>query len=260
MKLPLFASRFLNHLPKLIAQPLSLALELSKHEDFGIREFRRIEHDIKRSDDWRTLNRKLLEIRNRYSVNTLDAPKYLDTDYWLRVNILRAARIGLHRSPALKILDLGCGSGLFLLVCRHLGHQVWGADQPAQAMRDCEKLVYGSFISSLHIEMMPLHIERFKHIELPAQYDLITAFLICFNRCNKADEWGAKEWEYFVHDACKNLHDEGRLVLSLNANRERYGKLEFYDEPTQHIFSALGTINRPGEVIICTQGGCPLGA
>ena len=74
---------------------------------------------------------RLAELRARY----LDAKdgggvgnsaKFVDADYWLKVNVERAQDLQLDRSKPLRILDLGCGAGWFLYVCERLGHEAVG--------------------------------------------------------------------------------------------------------------------------------------
>src|SRR4249920_2891537 len=59
-----------------------------------------------------------------------DAPKFLDLDRWLEVNLARAEKLGLNEPRNLKVLDLGSGAGQFLFVCNSLGHEVIGVDLP----------------------------------------------------------------------------------------------------------------------------------
>jgi 2-polyprenyl-3-methyl-5-hydroxy-6-metoxy-1,4-benzoquinol methylase len=40
--------------------------------------------------------------------------------------------LGLHKPEPLKILDLGCGSGYFLAVAKHLGFDAIGVDRPSK--------------------------------------------------------------------------------------------------------------------------------
>jgi len=75
------------------------------------------------------------------------------------------------------------------------------------------------------------------------QYDLITAFLICFNRHDKPDQWGVPEWRFFVEDALQKTRAGGRLFLGLNDNRKRFGKLVFYDEALLTYFQSVGTVD-----------------
>src|SRR5215469_16498387 len=46
------------------------------------------------------------------------AAKYTEPRYWVLLNALRAAELGLHSNPGLRILDIGCGPGYFLAMAR----------------------------------------------------------------------------------------------------------------------------------------------
>ena len=91
----------------------------------------------------------------------------------------------------------------------------------------------------------PLLIERYTPMALrQSDYDLITAFWICFNRHRQPDEWGVDEWKFFVDDGLRYLRKGGVLHLEINANPERYGPLEFYDPEMLKYFQSIGTVNR----------------
>ena len=58
---------------------------------------------------------------------TKRAPKYLALDYFMRDSAERCFSLGLFDDGRPKrILDLGCGPGYFLSLCRSLGHEVFG--------------------------------------------------------------------------------------------------------------------------------------
>ncbi|MBX6326345.1 MAG: hypothetical protein IRY93_09955, partial [Chthoniobacterales bacterium] len=79
-----------------------------------------------------TIDRAELErLRERYpyrpGARRINA--YEDAAYWVGVNVKRLQDLWLDRSPPLQILDLGCGAGYFLYLCRLFGHEVLGLDQ-----------------------------------------------------------------------------------------------------------------------------------
>ena len=61
-----------------------------------------------------------------YRPNARKINAYEDAKYWIGVNVKRAQDLWLDRSPPLQILDLGCGAGYFLYLCRLLGHEGLG--------------------------------------------------------------------------------------------------------------------------------------
>src|SRR5208283_3004135 len=91
----------------------------------------------------------------------------------------------------------------------------------------------------------PVLIERFQPMALPVRdLDLITAFWICFNRHQQADEWGAAEWRFWVEDALSHLRDGGVLHLELNSHPQRYRALQWYDQETLEYFRSAGQVQR----------------
>ena len=78
-----------------------------------------------------TIDRTELErLRERYPYrpNARKINAYEDAKYWIGVNVRRAQDLWLDRSPPLQILDLGCGAGYFLYLCRLFGHKGLGFD------------------------------------------------------------------------------------------------------------------------------------
>src|SRR4051812_19476803 len=71
---------------------------------------------------------QLAAIQAEYAGSKEHYAKYSDVRRWLRLNIIRAQDLKLHRSGPKSVLDLGCGGGFFLYVCQHLGHRCLGLD------------------------------------------------------------------------------------------------------------------------------------
>ncbi|HLJ50422.1 MAG TPA: methyltransferase domain-containing protein [Bryobacteraceae bacterium] len=182
-----------------------------------------------------------------YRKNRVCAAKYADYRFWLLLNTHRAARLNLHTEQrSLRILDIGCGPGFFMRVGRVLGHDCHGIDVPEDCFTPLERQVYSEILRALGCDQLVsrLYIERFVPLPFEDQsHDLLTAFLICFNRHRQPDEWGTEEWQFFVNDALRILREGGRLLLELNDNRARYGKAAYYDERMLDYFQSIGTVN-----------------
>src|SRR6266545_1199053 len=73
---------------------------------------------------------ELENLRERYPYrpNARKINAYEDAAYWIGVNVKRAQDLWLDRCPPLDILDLGCGAGYFLYLCRLFGHDGLGFD------------------------------------------------------------------------------------------------------------------------------------
>lgn len=168
--------------------------------------------------------------------------KYPEMTYWLRENILRAARVGLAGQRGLRVLDLGCGPGYFLHVCRGFGHEGIGIDLPDEALSPLERHVFSEMSSLLGVEALRRRARIDTLCELPVSgaFDLVVAFLVCFNNHKQETEWRVSEWQAFLSNARRWLRPRGRLWLELNANPTRYGSLQFCDEATVHLFNAEG--------------------
>jgi SAM-dependent methyltransferase len=173
------------------------------------------------------------------------AAKYTDYTFWIPFNVARIGKLSLHKTPPLRILDIGCGPGYFLAAARACGHECYGIDAPPSILSDVEKRVYSELLGALgcDAQVSPLLIERYLAMNLPRELDLITAFWICFNRHCQPDEWGVAEWQFFVADALSHLRGGGTLHLELNANPGRYGSRQWYDEETLKFFRSVGTVD-----------------
>ena len=136
--------------------------------------------------------------------------KYLDANAWLDKNIRIVKELGLVENPARDVLDLGCGGGFFLAACRALGSRVLGLDLDTD-------VVLNEMIALLKLRRVAWMIRPF--VPLPGlgrRFDLITAFMICFNLPMNRPAWTAAEWDFLLDDLATRLRPRGRLVLSLN--------------------------------------------
>ncbi|MEO6872581.1 MAG: methyltransferase domain-containing protein [Chthoniobacterales bacterium] len=138
-------------------------------------------------------------------------PKYLNEEEWVRKNLRRARDCGLTPAPPKRrVLDLGCGVGWFLLVARALGHDAHGLDLEGHP-------IYREMTALLGI---PRTIHEIKPYErLPAEiqgYDLVSAYMTCFNRYPDGGEWSPKEWRFFLDDLEARLNPGATICLELN--------------------------------------------
>jgi SAM-dependent methyltransferase len=152
------------------------------------------------------------QIRRRYAVADpgADWPKYLDLDRWIDVNIRRIRQLELDLSRPKRILDLGCGAGYFLYIAQLLGHSGIGLDIDRLPMfREVTRL--------LSVRRVVQRIERFRPLpNLGQKFDVITAFMICFNNHKMPELWDVPEWKFFLDDLKKHLRPRGRIWLELN--------------------------------------------
>lgn len=137
--------------------------------------------------------------------------KYLDIDYWIFETLLRCYTLGLPKSDKkLKILDIGTGNGYFPYMCQYFGHDAESIDVGIIEL-------YDLVIAALGVKRYVGKVMAFQNLDVIGKYDLITAFMVCFNG-HKSDElWHIKEWKYFINSLHENnLLNEGKIYLSLN--------------------------------------------
>lgn len=201
-------------------------LKVWRCKAFTFRKLVEIEGRAKHSQVWAAVEIEAAKARLLDYGDPLDALKYLHTDYWLRENVIRAAGLGLHRQSPLKILDLGTGTAMFPYVCSLLGHQVAGLDQPFETCRPDELRVYSVMPTVLGVPVQRAAIKPFEPISLVGTYDLVTAFMICFNEHRKPQEWQRAEWEFFLADLAQYVNPGGRICLAFNPHEEKVRRAE----------------------------------
>jgi SAM-dependent methyltransferase len=172
------------------------------------------------------------KIRQRYAVANpgADWPKYLDLDRWIEINIRRVCELELDLSRPKRILDLGCGAGYFLYIAQLLGHSGVGLDIDRLPM-------FREITSLLGVRRVVQRIEAFRPLpDLGRKFDLITAFMICFNDHKMPGLWKVPEWEFFLDDLAKHLTSRGRVWLELNQEYDG----TFYTPELKQFFQKRG--------------------
>jgi SAM-dependent methyltransferase len=172
------------------------------------------------------------QIRRRYAVTDpgADWPKYLDLDRWIEVNIRRIRQLELDLARPKQILDLGCGAGYFLYIAQILGHSGVGLDMDRLPMfREITRL--------LGVRRVVQRIQAFRPLpNFGQKFDVITAFMICFNNHKMPGLWGVPEWEFFLDDLAKYLKPRGRIWLELNQEYDE----TFYAPALKELFEKRG--------------------
>ena len=171
-------------------------------------------------------------IRERYGVDqpSHDWPKYLELGKWIRINLRRVQALELDYGFRKRILDIGCGTGYFLHICRFLGHDVAGLDIDILPM-------YREMMQLLGLKRVIWEVRPFRPLPaLGRPFDLITCFMICFNGHKSEAVWGTAEWRFFLDDLESHLRPSGRIQLEFN--RERNG--EYFDEKLHRFFVERG--------------------
>ena len=161
--------------------------------------------------------------------------RFEDVAYWIKINIERAQDLWLDRAAPLRILDLGCGAGYFLYVCKHFGHHVLGFDTDSEPL-------FGATTELLGVPRVIGRIERQTPLpDLGRRFDLVTAHRICFHRIGKVRdgvEWAPADWDFFVNDIrARFLEPNGRLLLDFNPRPEGSS---FFSSELREFFSSQG--------------------
>jgi hypothetical protein len=158
-------------------------------------------------------------IQEHYRASPDGTTKYLDPITWFESKLRTARRLGLDKSPSLKILDLGTGPGHFPVVARYYGHDVTGTDLPG---------VSGGVDNTGHLydSLCGIYrVKRISHVVRPNQpltglgdrYDMVTAFLAAFNVDAEKKPWTRQHWEFFLKDLGNNVTtDRGTVFLVLD--------------------------------------------
>lgn len=150
--------------------------------------------------------------------------KYLDLPKWLARNLRRVQRAGLDTGHRRRVLDLGCGCGYFLYLCKLLGHDVLGIDVPDEPM-------YRPIVELLGIPVIYARIRPLEPLPAVGKVDVLTAHMVCFNGHWTSNLWGPKEWRFLLDDV-----DAPEAFLELN--REPDGDL--YTKALREFFESRG--------------------
>ena len=174
---------------------------------------------------------RLAELQARYASSNEHYAKYADVKRWLRLNIVRAQDLRLHRCSPKAVLDLGCGGGFFLFILRRLGHSCLGLDMDVYPL-------FTGLLDLFQVERRVWTIRPYEALpDLGQTFDLITAFSIDFNRDSKRDWWwGPSEWTFFLDDLRRHLNPGGRIFLGLNPKKDG----EYYTVGLREFFLKRG--------------------
>jgi SAM-dependent methyltransferase len=156
---------------------------------------------------------KFQDIYDRYAMENPgdEWPKYLEIQPWMEINLKRVRDLELDLGGRKRVLDIGCGTGYFLYICKYLGHDVLGMDLD-------ETPGFTEMIDLLGVKRVIWRIEAYQPLpDLGQKFDVITAHMICFNGHKSDHLWKIAEWEYFLDDLAANqLEPGGQVGLELN--------------------------------------------
>lgn len=151
-------------------------------------------------------------IRARYpQSDEAHRSKYLDLRTYIKQNLQRLRVLGLDTGPPRRVLDLGCGCGYFVFLCRLAGHDAIGIDRKER------RSLYTDMRELLGVPWVPHAIRAFEPLPSLGRFDVVTAHMICFNG-HRVKPWGVAEWEWL-------LGEVSAPVIHLEFNAEPEGTL-----------------------------------
>lgn len=157
--------------------------------------------------------------------------KYLDFDKYVPFTVKLCRNLNLIGTPRQSILDIGCGSGLFLHCAQHFGHHGVGID--------VEDDLLGEMASLFGVERRIAPVVAFQPIKVEGAFDLITCMGTLFDR-PKTDRgqvlWNTSRWASFLRNLEEHLTGNGRVFLRINRAKTMPADCPIYDE---ELFAAL---------------------
>jgi SAM-dependent methyltransferase len=167
--------------------------------------------------------------------------KYFARRRWLRSKLMRAFEAGIDKLRPGAVLDLGCGPGYFLYVCKYFGHQVHGVDLPGDPFFDDMMRLFA-------IERTDSEIAAFRRLpSLGRRFDIVAAHQICFNGHATERPWGIAEWDFLLADLREHhLAPGGTIALEFNPEPSN----AYYDDELRAWFAGKGARMFRGRVII----------
>jgi SAM-dependent methyltransferase len=150
--------------------------------------------------------------------------KYLNLEKYIPVTVRFCEQLNLPNMAPQQILDIGCGTGLFLYCAKYYGHDGIGLDIENDLMGEMAKI--------LGVERVIAPVRAFEPISIQGEFDLVTVMGTQFdNKKGGSRRWSCGEWCFFLRDLEIHLTPKGRVFLRINRGREALAVgRNYYDE------------------------------
>jgi SAM-dependent methyltransferase len=127
-----------------------------------------------------------------------------------------------------RILDVGCGSGVFCFVCNALKHDAQGLEMPIDSHQRVE--LNAALSQWFGVTLIHHLIEPMERLPLPdGRFDHVTAFSPQFYRIDRNYFWSREVWEFWFDELKRICSDDATFMLKLNLSKAVRDKSEVYD-------------------------------
>ncbi len=157
-------------------------------------------------------------------IETVASVKYADIAYWAYYSVLYAEWLNLDRSPPLDILDIGMGSGNFLMVAQSMGHRGIGTD--------VDDPWYAELCELMGAERIIAPVSRgapYKPVD--RKFDLITIMMPAFHRrrvAGRREYWSVEDWRIFLLDLARDLLEPGGAIfIVMTRDTDDHGNVSY---------------------------------
>lgn len=140
--------------------------------------------------------------------------KYFDLETHLRYHLRFIRLLNLdEETDSKRVLDLGCGAGLFLYLCQYYGHSGVGLDIGSE--------MYQRMAEILNVDWRAAPIMAYEPLPDDMQdFDIVSAIAVKFDRLDwgpqGSEPWDLPAWQFFLKDAAHRLKSGGRIFLKPN--------------------------------------------
>jgi len=154
-------------------------------------------------------------------IETVSSLKYADLGYWAYRNVLIAEWLELDRSEPIDILDIGTGSGNFLMVAQSMGHRAVGTD-----VSDAWYDELSDLTGVKRIIAPVARGERYNPVS--DRFDLVTIMLPTFHRRKvdgKRQYWSLEDWRLFLLGIVNDLlKPGGTIFILMQFDKDEHGR------------------------------------